>query len=137
GEADRRRDEQRLGVHGCAALVLPGPDLDQVCGQCPVEIIAAKEWVAADGQNLVIAKATADDADVECAAAQVVDGGRRGTVRFPPGVVDGGRGRLVEQLADLVAGQFTRLPRRLNLAVIEVGRHGDDGGVEQVVLGQD
>jgi hypothetical protein len=38
----------------------------------------------------------------------------------------------VQQLDDLVAGQFAGLPGGLDLVVVEVGRHGDEGRVEQV-----
>ena len=64
---------------------------------------------------------------VEGAAAEVVDEVGGVAVVLEPGVVDGGGGRLVQQLDDLVAGQLAGLARGLDLVVVEVGRHGDDG----------
>ena len=95
------------------------------------EVVAAEKGIAADAEDLVVAEAATDDGDVEGATAQVVDQVRGVAVVLDPGVIDGGGSRFVEQLGDVVAGQFTGLARGLDLFVVEVGRHGDDGAVEQ------
>src|SRR5262245_37030982 len=49
-----------------------------------------------------------------------------------PGIVHRGRRRLMEELDDLEARQFAGPARVLDLVMVEVRWHGDDGRVEQV-----
>jgi hypothetical protein len=101
-------------------------------GQQTVEVVAAEEGITAYREDFVIIQPAADDRDIEGAAAQVVNEISSVAVISEPRIVDGGGGRFVQQLDDLEAGQFTGLPRRLDLIVIEIGRHRDDGRIEEL-----
>ena len=66
-----------------------------------------------------------EDRDVERAAAEVVDGDLLVVLLVEP-VGEGGRGRLVDDPADLEAGDPAGVLGRLALGVVEVRRDGDD-----------
>ena len=132
GRVEEVGDGRRLAVAGRRRRRSSGR-FEQVRGQQAVEVVAAEERVAADAQHLVIAEPPADDRHVEGAAAEVVDEIGRVAVVLDPGIIDGRRGRLVQQLDHLEAGQLAGLARGLDLVVVEVGRHRDDGRVEQVM----
>ena len=70
-------------------------------------------------------RSSLQDRDVEGAAAEVVDGDRA-LVALVEAVGERRRGRLVDQAQHLEAGEPAGVARRLALAVVEVGRHGDD-----------
>src|SRR5262245_34512800 len=101
-------------------------------GEQAVEVVAAEEGVAADGEHLVIAEATTDDRHVKGSAAKVVDEIGRVVVFLDPGIVNRGSSWFVQQLDDLETGLLAGLAGVLDLVVIEVRRHRDDGAIEEV-----
>ena len=110
---------------GCVAQRL-GQLGQQQLGEARVEVVAAEPRVAAGRQHLEDAAAQLQDGDVEGAAAQVVD--RDGALgALVQAVGQRGRGRLVHQPQHLEPGEPAGILRRLPLAVVEVGRHGDHG----------
>jgi hypothetical protein len=128
GPARRHLDFRFLGRrHGFQA-----GNGQQVVGQRAVVVVAAQRRVAAGGDDFEHAAREPQDGDVEGAAAQVVH-----RVDAFAGVVqpvgDGGGRRLVDQAQHLQAGQLRRVLGGLALAVVEVGRHRDDGAVQVVV----
>ena len=90
-----------------------------------VEVVAAEVGVAVGGAHLEHALGQLEDADVEGAAAQVVDGDLL-VLLAVEAVGQRRRGRLVDDALDVEAGDATRVLRRLSLGVVEVGRDGDD-----------
>ena len=102
-----------------------------------VEVVAAEVRVAVGGLDLDHAFADFEDRDVEGPAAEVVDGDD--LVLLLVHTVGQGRGRrLVDDPFDLEAGDLTGVLGGLALAVVEVGRNGDDRPLDlfpEVVLG--
>ncbi len=103
-----------------------------------VEILAAQERVAVGRFHLEHAVADLQDGDVERAAAQIVDGDRARALALKP-VGQSCRGRLVDDAQHLKPGDLAGVLGRLALAVVEIGRDGDDGlghGLAEIGLGR-
>ena len=102
-----------------------------------VKVVAAQVGVAVGGQDLSDAVAHLDDGDIEGAAAQVVDHDL--LVLFLINAVSQRcGGGLVDDTADVQAGDGAGVLGGLALAVVEVGGHGDDrlgDGLAQIGLG--
>ena len=130
---------QRLRV---AARVLavgglePGRD---VIDDAVVPVLAAQAHVALDGDALEAAPRQPHQGDVEGAAAEVVDQDglrlrrqgvlgveRPAALRRLERVGQGGRGRLVEDVQHVQAGDAAGVLGGLPARVVEVGGHGDD-----------
>ena len=90
-----------------------------------VEVVAAEVGVAVRRLDLEDALAQLEDRDVEGAAAEVVDGDLL-VVLLVEAVGERRGRRLVDDPADLEAGDPAGVLRRLALGVVEVGRDGDD-----------
>ena len=108
-----------------------------VVDQRLVPVVAAEVGVAVGGEDLEDAVADVEDRDVERAAAEVEDGDLLVLLLVEP-VGQRGGGRLVDDPRDLEAGDLAGVLGGLALAVVEVGRDGDDGLadlVAQVALG--
>ena len=91
-----------------------------------VEVLAAEEGVAGRGEHLVNAVADFEYGDVECAAAEVVDGDAL-VLAAPQPVGERGGGRLVDDALDPEARYLAGVLCGLPLRVVEVGGDGDDG----------
>ena len=118
----------------CSLLELVGDVVDQRL----VPVVAAEVGVAVGREDLEDAVADVEDRDVEGAAAEVEDGDLLVLLLVEP-VGQGGGGRLVDDPRDLQAGDLAGVLGGLALAVVEVGRHGDDGLadlVAEVALGR-
>ena len=100
-----------------------------VVDQAVVEIVAAQMGVAAGGQHFKHAVADLHEADIERAAAQVVNEDLVG-VALVEAVGQRRGGRLVDDALDLEAGDAARVLGGLTLGIGEVRRHGDDGLVD-------
>ena len=109
-----------------------------------VEVFAAQERVAVGGQHfelhLAVDVGDLDDRDVERAAAQVIDGDLAVALAV---LVEAERerrgGRFVDDALDVQARDAAGVLGGLALAVVEVGRHRDDGlghFLAEVVLGR-
>ena len=102
-----------------------------------VEVIAAQEGIAVGGLDLEHAVADVQDRDVKGATAQVVDRDTLLDVLVQAIGQSGGR-RLVDDAQNLQAGNTACVLGGLALAVVEVGRHGNDGlghRLAQILLG--
>ena len=109
----------------------------QVVDDALVEVLAAEEGVAVGGLHLEDAVADLEDRDVEGAAAEVEDGDLL-VLLLVEAVGERRRGRLVDDAQDVEAGDAAGVLGRLALAVVEVGRDGDDrlgDLLAEVVLG--
>ena len=109
----------------------------QVADEPHVEVVAAQVGVAVGGLDLEDALADFEDGDVEGAAAQVEDRDLL-FLLLVHAVGQRRRGRLVDDAQHVQPGDLAGVLGGLALAVVEVGRHGDDGVVHrftQVVLG--
>ena len=134
-EVERQLDLRLLGrlleaLQGLGVLREVDPLVLLELGQQPlddalVEVVAAEVRVAVRRLDLEDALAELEDRDVERAAAEVVDGDLL-VVLLVEAVGQGGRRRLVDDPADLEAGDPAGVLRRLALGVVEVGRDGDD-----------
>ena len=122
---DVLRRRPRPGAHVGAAPLRLGQLGQHELGQALVEVVAPEVRVAARRQHLEHPGTEAQDGDVEGAAAQVVDRDHA-FVLLVEAVGERGRGGLVHQTQHLEAGEPPGIARRLALAVVEVGRHGDD-----------
>ena len=91
-----------------------------------VEIVTAEVGVTVRGLDLEHAVADLENRDVERAAAEVVHDDRL-LLLLVHAVGQRGRGRLVDDPEDLEPGDPPGILGGLSLAVVEVGRHGDDG----------
>ena len=128
----------------CSHLVLAQVDavlgLEGVChpvDDALVEIIAAQVGITVGGQDLGHAVAHLNDGHIEGAAAQVVDHDLLVLFLINAVCQRSGSG-LVDDTADVQACDGAGVLGGLTLAVVEVGRHGDDGlgdGLAQVSLG--
>ncbi len=91
-----------------------------------IEIVAAQVGVAVGRFDLDDALADFEDGNVECAAAEVVDGD--GFVfLFVEAVGQRGRCGLVDDALHVEAGDSARVLGGLALGIVEVGWNGDDG----------
>ncbi len=90
-----------------------------------VEILATEPVVAGRGANLDHAVENLDDRHVERAAAEIEDQERLLLLAALDAIGQRGGGRFVDQPFDGQAGEFAGAARRLALAVVEIGRHGD------------
>ena len=109
-------------VDPVVALELVGKIVDETL----VEIVAAEAVIAGRGEDLLHTVAHFDDGNVEGAAAEVVDHDLL-TLLLIDAVGQGGRRRLIDDAADVEAGDDAGVLGGLALCVIEVGRHGNDG----------
>ena len=99
--------------------------IDQPVHDALVEVVAAEIGVAVGRLDLEDAVADLEDRDVERTAAQVIDGDP--FVLFLVQTVGERRGgRLVDDSEDVQACDLARILGGLALAVVEVGRDGDD-----------
>ncbi len=106
----------------CFCLELCDEPLDDAL----VEVVAAQVGVAVGGLDLDDAFADFEDGNIECTAAEVVDGDGL-VLLFVEAVGEGGSRRLVDDALDVESGDFARVLGGLALGVVEVGRNGDDG----------
>ena len=129
-----------LGQVNAALLLELG---DDVVDDALVEVLAAQEGVTVGGEHLELLLAVhvgqVDDGHVERAAAQVIDDDLAVLVAALVHA-EGQRscGRLVNDALDFQTGDLAGVLGGLTLAVVEVGRHRDDGFghfLAQVVLG--
>ena len=128
------RGQLDLGLLGCLEQALQGlwvgPQIDavvplelvgQVVDDAAVEVVPAEVGVARGGPDLDHAFPDVEDADVEGPAAQVVH--QDGLVALLVQPVGQGRGGgLIDDAEHLEAGDAPRVPGRLPLGVVEVGR---------------
>jgi len=117
-------NDQGIGLVEHAVRVQPLPNEHD---QGFVEILAAEAVVAGRRANLDHAFEHLDDGYVERPAAEIEHQERLAVVLVVHSECQCGSGRLVEQAVDLEAGQLGRAARRLALAIVEIGRDGDDG----------
>ena len=106
----------------CSCLELGDEPFDDAL----VEVVAAQVGVAVGRLDLDDALADFEDGDIECAAAEVVDGDGF-VLLFVEAVGQSGRRGLVDDALDVEAGDFARVLGGLALGVVEVGRNGDHG----------
>ncbi len=90
-----------------------------------VEVLAAEERVAIGRFDLEHAVADLEHRDVEGAAAEIVDRDRAAALALHA-VGERRRGRLVDDAQHFEPGDLAGVLGRLALAVVEIGRHGDD-----------
>ena len=110
---------------------------DQELHDALVEVVPTQRRVAVCRLDLEGPAANFQDRDVERAAAQVVDGDVV-VVLLVEAVRQCGGGRLIDDAQDIEPRDLARIFGGVALAVIEVGRHGDDRighGLAQVGLG--
>jgi|GEM_PF-2226631 len=117
---------QRLPVPTQVYPVLSGELVGDVVYDAAVKIVAAQKRVAAGGPDLKDPLAHVQDGDVKGAAAQIVDGDEFIPLLAQP-VGQGGGRRLVDDAQDVQPGDLPGVLRRLPLAIVEIGRDGDDG----------
>ena len=91
-----------------------------------VKVVAAQIGIAAGGQHGEGSVLDLDDGDIKGAAAEVIDEDLLGSFVVQT-VGDGGGGRLVDDAQDIQPRDPACILRGLALAVVEIGRHGDDG----------
>ena len=113
-------------VHALVLLEL----LDQVVDDTLVEILTTEESVAVGGQHfellLAIDFGDLDDRHVKGTAAEVVDRDLAITALLVEAVRKCCRSRLVDDALYFQTGDLAGVLGGLALAVVEVGRHGDD-----------
>jgi hypothetical protein len=100
-------------------------------GEPRVEVVAAETRVAVGREHLEDAGAEPQDRHVEGAPAEVVDGDDALVAAVEP-VGERRRGGLVHEPQDVESRELAGGPGRLALAVVEVGRHGDDGALDRL-----
>ena len=104
---------------------------DEVVDDARVEVFAAEEGVAVGGEDFKLLFAFEvngfDDGDVEGAATEVIDRDFRVARATIHAVGQGGCGRFVDDALDVQPGDAAGVFGCLALAVVKVGRHGDDG----------
>ena len=117
------------------ALELTGEKIDQDA----VEVITTQVGVTVGGLHFENAVAEVENGDIERTTTKVVDGNRHVLGALVQAVSQGGRGGLVDDPANLQAGDLTGLLGGLPLAVVEVGGHRNDGfaylGTEEILGG--
>ena len=86
-----------------------------------------RKRVAVRRLHLEDAVADLEDRNVECAAAEVVDGDRLGFLLLVEAVGERSRGRLVDDAQHFKAGDLAGVLGRLALGVVEVSGNRDDG----------
>ena len=121
-------------VDALLLLELVGDVIDQRL----VPVVAAQVGVAVGREHLEDAVGHVEDRDVERAAAQVEDGDLL-VLLLVEAVGQRRGGRLVDDPRDLQAGDLAGVLGRLPLAVVEIGRDGDDrlaDLVPEVALGR-
>ena len=106
--------------------------IDDVVDEALVEVFAAQERIAVRGEHfeLLVAVDVRDinDRNIERAAAQVIHGNLaigRATLVHAEGKRRGSR--FIDDALDVKARNAAGILRRLTLAVVEVGRHRNDG----------
>ena len=99
-------------------------------GDDVVEVLAAQAVVTGRGAHLDDAIEDLDQGDIEGAAAKVEHQERRLFVQGVDAIGQGGGRGLVDQPLDLEARQFASQARRLALAIVEIGWHGDDRAID-------
>ena len=108
------------------AAVLLGEVEGEPVHDAAVEVLAAEVGVAADGDHVVDALADVEHRDVEGAAAEVEDHHLLLEL-LAEAIGQRGAGRLVDDAQHLEPGDAAGVLGGLPLAVVEVGRDGDDG----------
>ncbi|CAI08838.1 putative NAD-specific glutamate dehydrogenase encoded in antisense gene pair with dnaKJ [Aromatoleum aromaticum EbN1] len=115
---------------------------DDVVDQALVEVLAAEESVAVRREHFELVFAVDvgdfDDGDIEGAAAEVINRDLRVARLLVHAERERCGGRLVDDALDLEPCDAAGVLGRLALAVVEVGRHRDDGFgdfLAEVVLG--
>ena len=102
----------------------------QVVDQRQVKVFAAQEGITVGGQHFKLGFAVDignfDDRDIEGAATQVVDRDGFVAAGFVHTVGQCGSGRLVNNALNVQTGNAAGVFGRLTLAVVEVGRYGND-----------
>src|SRR5450830_42086 len=115
-----------LEVHAAFFLEL----VDEVVDQTNVEVFTAEEGVTVGGQHfelvLAIDFGDFDHGHVEGTATQVINDDGVVATSLVHTVGQSGRGRFVDDALDIQTGDTTGVLGRLALAVVEVGRNGDD-----------
>ncbi len=116
--------------------------VDEVVDQADVEVFATEEGVTIGSQHLELVLAVylgdLDHRHVEGTATQVIDDHGVVALGLVHAIGQRGRGRLVDDALDVQTGDATGVLGSLTLAVVEVGRHGDDrfgDRLAQVILG--
>ena len=120
---------QALRGHLILAQVDAVLGLEGVChpvDDALVEVVAAQMGIAVGGQNFGNAVAHLDDGDIEGASAEVVDHDLL-VIFLIDAVGQRSGGRLVDDTLDVQAGDGACVLGGLTLAVVEVGRNGDNG----------
>ncbi len=92
-----------------------------------VDIVAAEPGVAIGREHLEDAAAQFEDRDVECAAAEVVNGDLRFLAEALESVGERGGGGLIDDALDGEAGEFARGLGGGALGIVEIRGNGDDG----------
>ncbi len=100
--------------------------LDEPIDDPRVEVVATQVRVTVRGLDFEDALTELQDRDVEGAAAEVVDRDELVLLLVEP-VGKRCRGRLVDDAQDLKSGDLAGVLGGLALAVVEIGRNGDDG----------
>ena len=131
---------QTLRSHLVLAQVDAVLGLEGIChpvDDALIEVIAAQMGITVGGQNLGNAVAHLDDGHIEGAAAQIIDHDLL-VIFLIHTVSQSSCGGLVDDTADVQAGNGACVLGCLTLAVVEVGRHSDDSlgnGLAQISLG--
>jgi hypothetical protein len=100
-----------------------------------VEVIAAELSITGSGEHLEDAITHFEHADVEGAAAQIIDGDLLMLVELVEAVGECGGGGLAEDALDGEAGEFARFLRGGTLSVVEEGGHSDDRTAHRLLQG--
>mmetsp|Transcript_23293 Transcript_23293/g.55089 ORF Transcript_23293/g.55089 Transcript_23293/m.55089 type:complete len:749 (+) Transcript_23293:55-2301(+) len=98
----------------------------QMGQQLLVEVLSAQHGVSVGGLDLEHAALDLEDAHIEGSSPEIEDDDRL-AVRLVHPVRQGGGRRLVDDAQHFEAGDLTGVLGGLALAVVEVGRDGDDG----------
>ena len=119
---------QRVATQVDAAVFLEL--IGKVFDQLHVKVFAAQEGVAVGGQHfelvLTVYIGDLDDGDVEGTTAQVVNGDSTVAALLVQAISQSGCSRLVNDPLHVQTSNFTGVFGGLALAVVEVGRHGDN-----------
>ena len=129
-----REQQLRLGVGQRVAAVLPAELLGHMLDNAVRPVDTPQHHVAVGRQHPEVGRSVAHDRHVERTTPQVVNHDglfdllQVGPTQLPlhPGVRQGGRGRLVDDVNHVQPGDATGVLRRLPPHVVEVIWHGDD-----------